>query len=248
MRLLISSWNMQGGLRDKVANMRMPSSPRILNTNILLVQEEGNPDDRGVWVNDEIFIFGKRFTCIVSEVDPEARVQYRCTTSVLVDDYVRSLRFQVQKISHVGYRPIVGLKIGSVSILTVHDIANGTSFDIKDLINRGLRYIEPWMIMGDINCTPQAMNHDNHYIPDTPVFVNCNTVNRPKGFYEIYPANPTQGRNGSRTTTLDYILASESMLPFIRAGANYHIENEMILSNNGYLSDHNMINCVLDNV
>ena len=167
---------------------------------------------------------------------------------MLVDDYVRSLRPQIRKIGHIGYRPFVGVKINTVSILTVHNIANGTSFDIKDLINRELGYVEPWMIMGDINCTPQEMNHSIHFDPDTPVCVNCRTGDRAKDFYEIYPKNPTQGRNGCRTTTLDYVLASKSMLPYIKAGSNYHIENEMVFSNYGYLSDHNMINCVLDNL
>ena len=247
MILSITSWNMQGGFRDKESRMKLPESNRIRNTNILLIQEAGNPNGAGINVNEYATLFGKTFKCVACETDQNAQVNLRCTTCILVDQYVSNLNYQIYVVGYVGYRPIVGLRINGSYICTVHDIADGTSYNIKSLLSRVFADKGPWMLMGDLNCDPGFMSGLPNNTPNTPVFVNAGTHDRPHGFFEIYPAGPTQGAGGVRTAILDYVLADETMLPHLSSMGSYNIENEMATDRYlNYLSDHNMINCLVD--
>ena len=238
---------MQGGLRDKVARMMPATSSYILNTHILLVQEAGKPDGSGMWQNDEITIWGRQFVCVVAAIDPYAEVNFRCTTCILVDRTIAHLIQETRIIGNVGYRPALGIKINGKWIMTIHDTADGKSWELKNLINQGFQYYEPWMLMGDLNCDPQSMSGYEHYSPCQAVPVNLGIHDRPKVIYEIYPRRSTQGPNGNRISTLDYILASGFMLPYLSNNGVIHMENEKMHDwYNNYLSDHNMISCAVD--
>ncbi|MBR4992631.1 MAG: hypothetical protein IKY04_00125, partial [Lachnospiraceae bacterium] len=82
------------------------------------------------------------------------------------------------------------------------------------------------------------------YPPYQPLPINLGTQSRPKCMYAICPQGYTQGAAGSRTSCLDYILASEEMLPSLCSSGAAFIENVMVLDGSyHYLSDHNMISC-----
>ena len=230
---------MQGGLRDKITNMHNPPKP-LCDASILLIQEAGNSDGKGLSVDEKVNIFGRNFWCIISEKDPGAKSNYRCTTSILADQHGRCRISGGGVCGERGIRPVVFVNTDFGRIATVHNTADGTIGSLMNVIRKEFDPCDSWIIMGDMNKSPKELTGMDSF-PQQLNFYNLGSSSRPYGFFFIYHESPTQGAKCNRNRILDYCFVSHYMSERIINGNRAPMMNEMISGPNGRLSDHNMI-------
>lgn len=244
--ITISSWNAQGNFRMKYQFLGPILSS--WDSNVILVQEQGNPDTTG-FNRGEIFEIGSKcFVCAFCFKDPTA-TNFRCTTAVFVESelYPHIVDRGIYSVA-VG-RPLVYIDLASgVRIATVHSIANNAQ-SVQDNRNyiKWLDYDslgKNWIMMGDFNSEPiqypeciygnsitlSPNSHQSipYWIYSTGGIEFCNI---------LFDANPTQGANGVRNSNYDFIFYSDT--PSFRIGGI--INQKIYLPEYGVISDHNLI-------
>ncbi len=251
MQLTVTSWNMQGAGYDKLTYMCNVYAD-FKDTNVFLLQETGNPNNpNGIQQGMQYILFEKQFTCVLVCEDLTAK-SLRCTTAILIDDFLGKKFKQCHMIGAAGYRPAIFAIFEDIVIGTIHapSIPGGEVSYIKGIYSR-LNYEckchnLPWAFMGDMNidlakdfpfemcdgAKPRADSLNEIYIEKTSSSdVRCLLA---------YPKGNTQGSGGERTRKLDFAFFSRDFGYY----KWYGMFNKKVLetiTTQKYLSDHNMI-------
>lgn len=252
MAINITSWNMQGAGYDKL-NAMCNVYADFRDTDILLLQETGNPNNpNGIQIDGSYEIFQKTFKC-VAVCDDETAKYKRCTTAILIDEAIMGKFRQCYTCGKTGLRPAIFAIFDDIVIGTIHApaISGGDLVYLKDIyakINyeceiRGL----PCVFMGDMNID----------LSKSFPFTLCDGGTHPRYDYPneiwiektsrtdvrcliMYPKENTQGPNGERTSKLDFAFLSDRLKQCPIYGVFNRIVQKSI-TDKEYLSDHNMI-------
>ncbi|MBQ9983290.1 MAG: endonuclease/exonuclease/phosphatase family protein [Lachnospiraceae bacterium] len=227
MRIIITSWNCQGGSAAKLAASR--GSILTDNNNILLLQEVGSLEERYILRENSQIIGRTKYKTYYAE--QENVKNKRCTTGVLVADNIATtyaVKFSSVRLDDVK-RPfvycILSVNGKLLYISTIHATANHRVS--PDEIARICEYWKQvckgtqneWILMGD-------MNADSEELPSE------------LQSYIIAPDEPTQKSGG----TLDYVLASKIIQDYFVA-----YDNKIIRVDSAYRdSDHLAIQIAVD--
>ena len=238
-RIRISSWNAQGGFREKSQLLDFLLSST--EPNILLIQEQGTIGGTGYQINENFCIGDTRYKCICLCPDPFAKMD-GCTTAIMVEDKL------LPHIKDIGYkenstgRPMCYVKLASgVMIATIHATANSeiSIREVKKMISKLDQDDSDWIFMGDFNSSP--WNYDVKYCGLVVNREQCiqygGTSRNLKYCNIIYDSQPTQGSEGERYNYLDFAFTNEN-----HSFRVYRITNQMVYHENGTnCSDHNLI-------
>ena len=243
MSLTVSSWNMQGAGSKKITSIQS-SEHDISNTDIFLLQETGNPGNRGFEVGKPYTCMRKSYRCGVARVDPTA-VTFRCTNAVLIrDDLFKLASFGSVEI--LGYRDIAYVLYRDIVFASIHAHAVDNPsmvVDVVDAFNKRWANND-WVLMGDFNTDPTNIAKSYKTKAGT-VNEIClrGTVDRPQSpCLLIYPRDATQGPKGDRVRRLDYAFLSDSLSRYRVCGiANSRIYGSRVPQPATLLSDHNMV-------
>ncbi len=262
MNFNVFSWNMQGW-GNQYHNNEIPEDAKIKaalhsmrnaphNSRILMLQECGNPESTGlsensIWTGPD----GERYICHINAADPTAD-NLRCSTAILVSENLDVEECGAETFAGVT-RPCVYVVIGGIRFATMHAIANGSASvpDVKKAIENLAKKGESWLLMGDFNSNPT-----NYAVNPVPEKLNDvligGTYDRPICICKmIYSKNPTQGRDGNRTASLDFAFlssdAEEGTILHYDLGTKTKMINEQQFAGpRKYLSDHNLIGLSLE--
>ena len=252
MFLTITSWNMQGARYEKL-NAMCNVYVDFKDTNVLLLQETGNPNNpNGIQQGESYTIFQKTFKC-VAVCDDETAKYKRCTTAILIDESIMGKFRQCYTLGIAGSRPAIFAIFNDIVVGTIHApaVAGGDLVYLKNIyanINYECeKHGLPWVFMGDMNVD----------LSKSFPFTLCDGGTYPRYDYPneiwiektsrtdvrcliMYPEENTQGPNGDRTRKLDFAFLSDRLKQYPIHG----VFNKMVLksiTDKEYLSDHNMI-------
>lgn len=243
MSLTVANWNMQGAGADKFARAKS-SDYDLSNTDILLLQETGNPDNGGLKEGEYYYFMGEPYYCGVVCTDPTA-VALRCTNAILIRASLATKASHFGAIEIVGYRYIPYVVYCNIAFASIHapaiddpQFAIGAVKSVYELSNGC-----DWVLMGDYNTDPLSIVPNGTHWDTVNEVDLLGTKSRPQlPCLLIYPCNATQGPGGKRERRLDYAFLSESLSRYrIWGVVNSRIYESSTPNIKNTLSDHNMV-------
>ncbi len=260
--IMINSWNVQGGSKEKLSSLEHMLSSSYAN--LLVLQEEGAPGTTGFKKGNDVEIGGRRYICISASIDYTAE-NLRCSTAIFAEEILRPHIVGTGEYIPEVRRPICYVDLAAgVRVATVHATANVSSSVLE--IKNGIGWLDldapsnGWILTGDFNSCPG--DYPLHIAGNPQIALSANksqeipyAANSIGGICfcnMLFDANPTQGRAGDRTNYYDFI--------FYRSDPGFavlNINNRIVrecrthgcmdfmcgsCTNSGnYVSDHNLI-------